>query len=183
MSMHLVILTPGFPENEEDSSCIPPLQDFVKTLALTKKSWKISIVSFHYPYQKHQYKWNDINVFCAGGKNGKGWKKVRTWARVWNYLKHLNKSSPINLLHSFWLGECAMLGKYKGRRLRIPHLCTLMGQDARAREYKYFRLKAPTPSTGLPFSVSSQGNYSDASGLTADHLIPWGISPDDYPEH
>ena len=180
MSKHLVILTPGFPQDEEDSSCIPPLQDFVKALSRTKPDWKISVISFQYPYRHGQYEWNGLQVFATNGQNGKGWKKLYTWIRVWRHLRKIHKKFPIALIHSFWLGECAMLAKYFGKRYRIPHLCTLMGQDARPGN-RYFSLKLK-PQQLVCLTAFHQHQLEKSSGIRAAHLIPWGISPESFPE-
>ena len=46
----LVILTPGFPKDETDTTCIPFLQDFILELNDQYPSLKIDILAFDYPF-------------------------------------------------------------------------------------------------------------------------------------
>ena len=48
----LIILTPGFPQSETDSTCLPMQQSFVRTLTENYPQLKIIILSFQYPYFK-----------------------------------------------------------------------------------------------------------------------------------
>ena len=65
----LVMLTPGFPENENDSSCLPFAQSLVKAINNNFSFVKIIVLSFQYPFTKTEYLWsgNLIIPFC--GKN------------------------------------------------------------------------------------------------------------------
>ena len=69
----LIILTPGFPENEADTVCLPLQQAFIKALKETDPGLDIIVLSFHYPYVKKKYNWFDIRVIAFGGKNKGGW--------------------------------------------------------------------------------------------------------------
>ncbi len=51
-SKHIVILTPGFPKNEQDTTCIPPLQAYVENFTAIHPEIKMSIISFQYPFFK-----------------------------------------------------------------------------------------------------------------------------------
>jgi len=60
------MLTPGFAENETDTTCIPALQIYAD--ALRKHSgYEVSIVALHYPKKSSVYHWNDIPVQALGG--------------------------------------------------------------------------------------------------------------------
>ena len=64
---HIVFLTPGFPENERDDTCIPALQIFAKQLQ-KQPHCKVTVVTIHYPSQKTEYVWNGIKVYSLGFK-------------------------------------------------------------------------------------------------------------------
>ena len=48
----LIILSPGFAANEEDTTCLPPQQVFVKALNRNFPSLQIIILAFQYPRLK-----------------------------------------------------------------------------------------------------------------------------------
>ena len=53
----LVILTPGFPENEADTTCLSHLQTFVKALKVVRPHLTIKILTFQYPFFSTTYEW------------------------------------------------------------------------------------------------------------------------------
>ena len=91
----LIILTPGFPENEADSTCIPPQQIFVKALKENNPQLKIIVLTFIYPFFSARYQWHGIDVISFGGKNkGKVYRKLMGM-RVWAELKKLNQQHQV----------------------------------------------------------------------------------------
>ncbi len=68
----LIILTPGFPQDESDSACLPAQQNFIKAINKNYPEIKIIILSFQYPFTKSVYKWNGNAVYAFGGKNRNG---------------------------------------------------------------------------------------------------------------
>src|SRR6266487_39121 len=78
----LIILSPGFAANEEDTTCLPPQQVFVKALNKNFPSLQIIILAFQYPLVKKNYRGfgNEIISF-NGADKGKFSKK--------NHLKHV----------------------------------------------------------------------------------------------
>ncbi|MDB5148608.1 MAG: hypothetical protein JWQ57_2628, partial [Mucilaginibacter sp.] len=62
----LIILTPGFPEHEGDSTCIPPQQVFVKALKETQPELNIVVLTFQYPFFSGEYQWHGIRVISFG---------------------------------------------------------------------------------------------------------------------
>ncbi|HET8964144.1 MAG TPA: hypothetical protein VFM99_09615, partial [Chitinophagales bacterium] len=67
----ILILTPGFPIDEQDNNCIPFIQDYVLALAENIGKENICLISFQYPFVKGNYLWNGITIYSAGGKNRK----------------------------------------------------------------------------------------------------------------
>ena len=65
---HIVFLVPGFPKDENDTTCIPALQLFVRNFNSVNPQLKINVIAFQYPYKKKGYSWNGIKVYSAGGK-------------------------------------------------------------------------------------------------------------------
>ena len=105
----LVILTPGFPENEADSTCLPAQQHIVRAVNRLYPGIKILILSFQYPFVQNSYQWHGNTVIAFGGKNRGQLSRFIIWKRVWQQLKTIHKENNIMGLLSFWCGECAFV--------------------------------------------------------------------------
>src|SRR5664279_520752 len=105
-----VILTPGFPANERDDTCLPFLQQFVKAINKEFTTVSIIIIAFQYPLKAQEYLWNNNKVISFGGKNKGKFRRRILWIKVWQKLKELHKKNNIKGLFSVWLGDCALLG-------------------------------------------------------------------------
>lgn len=172
----LVLLSPGFPKDEADSTCIPPQQVFVRNLKLHYPSLNIIVLAFEYPFYPSSYQWNNVSVIAFGGANKGGLTRLNTWRKVRLMLKQLNRQYHIIGLLSFWLGDCAFIADRFARKHNLKHLCWILGQDARPGN-KYFRWIKPK-SEGLAalsdfIATEVKQNYQVAPA----HVIPLGIDP------
>ncbi|TWI98726.1 glycosyl transferase family 1 [Mucilaginibacter frigoritolerans] len=170
----LVILTPGFPANEADTTCIPPQQLFVKALKEICPGLEIIVVSLHYPFTSSEYKWHGVKVIPIGGKDNGQFLRGITWIKTWRILTKLNnKYHPVGLL-SFWMGECAFVGHYFAKSHRLKHYSWLLGQDAK-KGNKYFKWIKPGAGSLIALSdfiaETVQRNY----GLLPANIVPVGI--------
>ncbi len=179
MKKHIAILTPGFPENEEDSTCIPALQIFVKALAKIK-TIKVSVLTLYYPKNKTVYNWNDIQVTALNLPPNKS-KKIASLFKTWNQLKQLHKENTIDTIHSFWLGESAFLGHYFSKKNALNHIVTLMGQDAKTKNM-FSRFLPLKKMTLISLSRFHQQTFLDNFNSTSK-IIPWGLVPKEIEHH
>ena len=171
MQEHIVFLTPGFPENEEDSRCIPALQIFLK--ALKKEfSGTLSVISFQYPYQPKNYQWNGIPIYALGGNNSR-FKKKLTWKKAKNVFKTIHTADPVSMVHSFWMGECAAVASALAIEYNIKHSCTLMGQDV-LKGNNYFH-KVKKVNQLITISHFHQQELKKNYHIDST-IIPWGIN-------
>ena len=131
MTSTFVILTPGFPADESDSTCLPFIQSFVLSVKREYSDMNVIVLTFQYPFTKKEYDWNGLKVIAFAGKNKGGILRVINWMKVWNRLRKIKNENNVIGLLSFWLGECALIGKRFGKRYSIKHYCWLQGQDAR----------------------------------------------------
>lgn len=171
-------MTPGFPENEAETNCIPALQDFFKQFQATQL-FEISVITFQYPYRKENYLWHGIKVYSLGGKNRKGLMRYLNWLKVLKLADEINEHKPIIQVHSFWFNECAYIGNKIALKLDIPHSCTFMGQDA-LKENQYFKKIKK-----LPLIVTLSGFHAktlmENAGIETNFIIPWGINDIELP--
>lgn len=172
----LIILTPGFPANEGDSTCLPPQQVFVKALQETHPGLKIIVLTFQYPFKPGKYIWNGVEVNAFGGK-GRG-KLLRRllWFSILKQLKALHKSYRIIGLLSFWLDECAYVGNKFAKEKGLRHLCWLLGQDAKPDNKYALRIK-PQGGDLIALSDFIVNEYAKNYDVTPAHVIPVGIDP------
>lgn len=169
-----IILTPGFPVNEADTSCLPSIQVFVKNLQKDQPLLNIVIISFQYPFIAKKYKWHNIQVIGLGGSNKGKINRLWVWMQVWQTLKALNKQNQIIGILSLWLGECALLGKKFGKRYGIKHYTWLLGQDAKKNNrYKYLMNALPEELIAISDAVAK--TFHESYGIQITSVIPIGM--------
>ena len=170
---HIVIITPGFPADENDFLCIPPLQEFLKSLKSRFPFLKITVIALHYPYQTKKYNWNGLPIISLAGKS-KFMKKPLLWYKIINETKKINESNPVNVIHSLWLGECALIGNILSKKFNCTHVCTLMGQDVK-HSNKYLRLLKNKKIKFVALSKNQSDQFFNLTNKNADEIIHWGI--------
>jgi glycosyltransferase involved in cell wall biosynthesis len=170
----LLILTPGFPANEADSTCIPPQQLFVKALKQQCTGTDIIILTFEYPFKASNYTWHGIPVIAFGGRNRGGLLRILNWIDIWAILKQLHRKRNITGLLSFWLGDCAFIGNTFSKKTGIPHYCWLLGQDARPGN-KYAKLTKVKGDRLIALSDALANTFQKNYGVLPRYIIPPGI--------
>ncbi|OCX50226.1 hypothetical protein BEL04_23230 [Mucilaginibacter sp. PPCGB 2223] len=170
----LVILSPGFPENEADTTCMPFSQVFVRGLKQSYPQLNIVIVAFEYPFKKSSYSWEGIPVIALGGKNRSRLYRWANWTRVWKTLTRLNKQYQVIGLLSFWFDECAFVGHHFARRHRLKHFSWMLGQDARPGN-RYFRWIRPQSGSLIALSDFVAQQVLDNYGILPANTITTGI--------
>jgi glycosyltransferase involved in cell wall biosynthesis len=175
---HILIITPGFPSDENDDSCIPPLQDFLKGFINSSPSTKITIFTLHYPFKTIKYSWNGIPVHPYSGRDNRI-KKPFLWNKIIKDSRILNEQTKIDLIHSFWFGECAMLGNILSNKFSCEHICTLMGQDA-VKPNLYQMLLKNAKMKIIAISGNQADEFLKRTNKKADYIIHWGIEEQNF---
>jgi glycosyltransferase involved in cell wall biosynthesis len=167
---HIVFFTPGFPEDENDSLCIPAMQIFLKEF-LQRFEGHISIITFQYPFRSKKYSWKGIDIYALGGHNKK-LRKPLVYRRARRRFKMLHQAWPVTHLHSFWLGECAWIGSQIAHQYMLPHSCTAMGQEVLSGNRYLKKIRSPVQIITLSQFHADQlrKNYNVHSSI-----IPWGV--------
>jgi len=175
---HVLLLTPGFPKDENDFLCVPPVQDFLLKYKELFPNTKFSVITFQYPYEKRNYSWNGISVCSLGGNNSRI-KKLLVWKDVIKKAKQINKEFPVTSIHTFWFGECALIGNYLSSYFNCNHICTLMGQDVHSSNY-YLRFINKDKINIISLSRNQSEAFYKVSKRKVDDEIFWGIENQDY---
>jgi glycosyltransferase involved in cell wall biosynthesis len=170
----LIILSPGFPESEADSTCLPMQQQFVRALKKFYPGLDIVVLTFQYPYHNKRYKWFEVEVIPFGGRNKGGLQKLLLRNKINSTLKKLSRERKIAGLFSFWYNECAFIGKKFAAKYGIKHYCWILGQDAR-KGNQYPKLLPPRANELIALSDFIQDEFERNHGIRPRFVIPPGI--------
>ena len=172
----LVILTPGFPSDETDTVCLPAQQLFVSALNRNFPDLRVIVISFEYPHRRDRYTWFGNTVIAIGGwKDGWG-NKAKTIGAVWRALDQLRRENDVIGLLSFWIGGCALVGKYYSNWHRLRHFTWILGQDAR-KGNKFIPLIRPRDGELIAMSHFLAAEFNRNYGITPRHVIFNGVDP------
>lgn len=169
---HLLFISPGFPKDESDTRCIPALQLFLAELA-KRDVYHISLIALEYPYHSKNYDWKGISVYALGGNNKAGLAQILLLAKALRVANKINNKLQLNQVHSFWLGPSAWLGNKIATKFKIPHHCTLMGQDV-LQSNKWLKKLKPLP-TLIALTDYHNQQLQFNRHINAAQIIPWGI--------
>ena len=175
----LVILTPGFPENEADTTCLPAQQKFIRALKNNYPLLKIIILSFEYPFTRTDYEWEQIPVIPFNAWNKTKIQKLFIWFRIWKFLKKLKKENNIVGLFSFWCTECALLGKYFAKIHALKHYIWILGQDARG-DNRFIKWIHPDAEELIAMSDFLAREFYKNHAIKPRFVIPNGIEVTSY---
>ena len=170
----LIVVTPGFPENEKDSTCLPAQQLFIQKFTEQHPSISIMVMSLHYPYTTRPYHWNGVQVFPFNGRNKKKADKLLLWRKVWKTLRATGRKETIVGVLSFWCTECALLGHYFSRRFKHVHYCWILGQDAKS-DNRFVKFIRPSPSELIAMSSFLADTFEKNHGIRPQHISPNGV--------
>ncbi len=174
---HIVLLTPGFAANEADDSCIPPMQVFLEACAARHPGLKFSVIAFHYPFTPEAYTWKGIPVYPCNGRNRKWPARFFTLKKAAQIFQAIHRERPVDLIHSFWLGECALAGEKLALRFHLAHICTLMGQDVLPSN-RYLRKPVFERTPFIALCERHAAEFENNTGRKPAGIIPWGIEGD-----
>jgi 1,2-diacylglycerol 3-alpha-glucosyltransferase len=133
--VNILILTPGFAADENDTTSVPSLQLFIRFLQSNYTDLTIRIAAIQYPVKSGNYTWHGLQAYSAGGRLRK-FNRILTWLKVLVHLYRLRRKTGIDIVHTFWLTEATLIGLIFCRLTRTRLIATAMGQDVKA-ENKY----------------------------------------------
>jgi glycosyltransferase involved in cell wall biosynthesis len=174
MPIDLLLISPGFPANEGDDTCIPPLQEYLLALRATRPDLAIQVIATQYPYTVTPYGWKDIRVHPCNGRNGL-WRQPGTFRRARRVFRGILERGGVRCVHSLWIGSAAVFGARCAVAAKARHVITAMGQDARDGSRAWER-----SGQGASSVVLSDRHASFFLRMTRrrpDAIIPWGSPP------
>lgn len=175
-----VIVTPGFPKDETDTTCLPAFQQFALSLKKLYPVTGLIVLSFQYPFEKKEYLWYGIKVISLGGKNQGGFRRILTWIRADVALKKIAKQNSIIGLVSLWISECAYVADRFAKKRQLKHFTWIIGQDAK-KENKYVSRIKPKTFQLIAMSDFLKDEFFKNHGIHPGHVIENGINTSVFP--
>lgn len=173
MNKKILIITPGFPKDENDSSCVPYLQDYIIALSNKIGAENIKVVATQYPFKKNIYYWKGIEVIPSGGENKKSFHYYFTLKRTMKNISRLFKKDSY-LVHAFWLGEAAFIGNRTVKKFFTHMIVTLMGQDVKPGNRVMPYLQRDT-TWFVALSKNQAATFHKNYKMDADDIIPFPL--------
>ncbi len=171
----LVIISPGFPADEADSTCLPPQQVFIKALRELNPALQVIVLTLQYPFFSRTYDWHGVQVISFGTERSSRPYRALVMLRVWRTLRKLNREHQLIGLLSFWLDKCAFLADIFAKRHGLLHYCWLLGQDAKAGNRYFSRIK-PDGARLIAISDFVARHLHHNYGVRPQHVIPIGVN-------
>ena len=171
---YLLIISPGFPASEEDTTCLPSQQLLVKALNRINPSIDIVILSYEYPFTNIAYRWYSNKVIPFNGWKKGLWSKCITFLSMYRTLKKIYREKKIIGILSFWATAGAVIGKYFAKFHGLVHYAWILGQDARKKN-KFIKFLAPKPEELIAMSSSLQREFQKNYNVKPKWIIPNAI--------
>ncbi len=176
----LILLTPGFPKDEEDTACLPAFQQFALSVKAGFPHYQLIILSFQYPFEKRRYQWNGIEVIALGGKNRSKVYRLFTWMAARSVLQQLYRAHRVLGLISLWMTECAFVADRFAKPRLLKHLIWIIGQDAKAGN-SYVQRTRPEASQLIAMSDFLKTEFYKNYGISPRHVMENGIRTNAFP--
>lgn len=173
---HIALITPGFPRGEADTSCIPPLQIAFRKLAEIRPDIRLTVLALHYPEGRQPYRWLGCEVLPMGGANRSLPLRLPVLVRALAAIRGRHAHDPFDAVHALWLTDAALVGWWAARRLRLPFIATVMGQDARPSN-RWLKVLPLGGALITAVSERASAELAGSLGRVADMVIPWGLDP------
>lgn len=167
-------MVPGFPGSEVDTSCLPAIQNYVDAFSASRVDLEIHVIAFQYPFFRAEYEWKGATVHALGGKNRTRMRRAPTWVRAIRTFLRLRRRTDVEVLHTFWLGECTRVGQWLARVFGIRHVASICGQDALSTNPYLPRLRLDDLVLTAGSSFASDV-FTQHSGAGSVHVIPLGL--------
>jgi len=173
-SKRIIIITPGFPVDETDSTCIPFQQSLVLKWKEILPEFELIIFALQYPYHNKPYKWRGFLIIPFGGRNQGGLNRFFLRQKIKVKLRHLHSEKKIDGCLSFWYNETAWAGNWMSKKYGIPHYCWLWGQDVKRENPYPTRLKLKSGEL-LALSDFLQERMEEEHGIRPYKVIAPGV--------
>jgi glycosyltransferase involved in cell wall biosynthesis len=177
----IILLTPGFPENENDSTCLPAFQQFALAVKSNFPQLELIIITMHYPFISKEYFWNGMKVIAIGGKNKRHLWNLITRKKTLKVLEEVLKKKFINGLLSLWCTDAALIGNTFSKKYCIPHYIWIIGQDAKKENNLVSKIK-PHADQLIAMSDFLKKDFYKNHNILPKYTVENGINETIFPK-
>lgn len=177
----LILVTPGFPKDEQDTACLPAFQQFAVSVQAEFPQYRLIILSFQYPFEARRYQWKGIGVIALGGRNRNKLFRLFTWMAARRALQEICQNQQVIGLISLWMTECALVANRFAKKHRLKHLVWIIGQDAKIGN-GYVKRTRPEASQLVAMSDFLKDEFYKNYGIAPEQVIENGINANAFPE-
>jgi glycosyltransferase involved in cell wall biosynthesis len=173
---HVLLVTPGFPADEQDDTCVPAVQEYLAALRCQAPELRVSVLALHYPPRtRRRYLWQGCDVLALGSGQRRWPWRYFDLRRAIASAQVLGRVQPFTVLHALWLSDAAWVAARLARRLGLPWVASAMGQDARASN-RWLRLLPLSSARVTAPCARAAAEYAQVTGRRAQ-VVPWGLAP------
>lgn len=167
-------MVPGFPAAEEDTTCLPAIQNYIGAFCASRPDLDVHVIAFQYPFFRGEYAWKEATVHALGGMNRRSLRRMPTWARAIRTFMRLRRRMDVRVLHTFWLTECTRVGQWLGRAFDVRHVASIGGQDAQPTNpyLRHLRLDELVLTAGSTFAADVFAKHVAGARV---QVIPLGL--------
>lgn len=172
MPLDLLIVTPAFPADDGDDTCMPLVQSYLKALQKEHPTLRIAAIATQYPFHHEPYSWCGIKVYPCNGSNSRWRKPIALW-RAWRYFRTLSNEAAPRAIHALWLSDATLIASRMALRSTSPFVVTMLGQDARDNAVYWHLIRGARPVT-VSLSDGQADAFETMSGSRPHAIIPFG---------
>lgn len=172
MRSNLLILIPGFAKDENDTTCIPFAQLFIRTVNKIYPQVKLNIIAIDFPYTSQEYNWFGNKVIPL---NGQQMLRPLLWLKLYKVLKRSYKQKDLLGVLNFWCADNAFVTQYFSRWNNIKYFTWLQGQDAR-KSNRMLQLFKPKKENLIALSDFISNEFKKNYSITPSHTIYPGVN-------
>ncbi|MBL7931198.1 MAG: glycosyltransferase family 4 protein [Bacteroidia bacterium] len=176
----IVIISPGFPKDESDTTCLPAFQQFVLSLQRQFSEHRFIVIALHYPYDEKIYTWHGTTIYALGGKNRGHFYNSIIRRKAYQRLLKIKKEYGLIGLVSLWCTDTAKVGARFANAQGIPHRIWIIGQDA-GKDNKHVASINPKPEELMAMSDFLQTAFYKNHHIRPLHVVENGINPETFP--
>jgi glycosyltransferase involved in cell wall biosynthesis len=172
----LLIITPGFPRQENESHIMPYIQNVILSFKNLYPSVHLTILSTHKPISKTSYQWHGIEVIPLNGNDVKYPTKIGFLIKSYFKLKQLIQKNKYDGIFNLWYNEFTILTQL----IKCNRYTWMLGQDVKPDNF-YLKILKPKPERILAMSPSNNDILFQTNGVRAHKVIPIAINEALFP--
>ncbi|TCP28284.1 glycosyltransferase involved in cell wall biosynthesis [Tenacibaculum skagerrakense] len=180
MSKRLLFITPIFPKKLEEDYVVPFLAQFTYVFA-EQTDVVVDVISLAYPFEKIEYKLNNVTVYAIGSKFISPIKQFPFMLRAVYKGVRLHKKNKYDGVLCFWYREAALVGVLLNKLLGLKLRVWFLGQDVQ-KGNKYIPLLRISPKKLIMISKQQREIFYKNHNIFIDKIANVAFDRKKFPE-